>query len=43
VSNQQRKQFQTFSAYFESEMVMLHDKDLEQEVKVLKKIIDYED
>ncbi|CAF0981461.1 unnamed protein product [Didymodactylos carnosus] len=43
VSDQYRKQFQTFLAYFESEMAMLHDKGLEQEGKVLKKIIDYED
>ncbi|CAF3295024.1 unnamed protein product [Rotaria sp. Silwood2] len=43
VSNEYRKQFKTFLVYFESEMAMLHDADLEQEVKILKKIIDYED
>jgi Ca-activated chloride channel family protein len=42
VSNENRKQFQTFLAYFESEMAALQDKDLEQEVKLLKKLIDYE-
>ncbi|CAF4401811.1 unnamed protein product, partial [Rotaria sordida] len=43
ISTQYRKQFKTFLAHFESEMAMLHDKDLEQEVKILKKLIDYED
>ncbi|CAF4120980.1 unnamed protein product [Rotaria sordida] len=43
ISTQYRKQFKTFLAHFESEMAMLRDKDLEQEVKILKKLIDYED
>jgi Ca-activated chloride channel homolog len=43
ISNQYRKQFKTFLVHFESEMAILHDKDLEQEVKILKKLIDCED
>ncbi|CAF4243400.1 unnamed protein product [Rotaria sp. Silwood2] len=43
VSNQYRKQFKIFLAYFESEMAMVNDKDLEQEIKTLKKLIDYEE
>ena len=42
VSSHYQKQFKTFLAYFESEMEILQDKDLEQEVKILKKLIDYE-
>jgi Ca-activated chloride channel family protein len=42
VSDQYRKQFQIFLTYFQSEMEILQDKDLEQEVKILKKLIDYE-
>jgi Ca-activated chloride channel family protein len=41
VSNQYQEQFKTFLAYFESEMAVLNDKDLEQEVTILKKLIDY--
>ncbi len=42
VSDQYRKQFQAFSVHFESEMEILKDKDLEQEVKLLRKLISYE-
>ncbi len=42
MSDQYRKQFQTFLVYFQSEMEVLQHKDLEQEVKLLKKLIDYE-
>jgi Ca-activated chloride channel family protein len=42
ISNQYRKQFKIFLTYFQSEMEILHDKDLEQEVKILKKLIEYE-
>jgi Ca-activated chloride channel family protein len=41
VSDQYRKQFEIFLAYFQSEMAVLQDKDLEQEVKLLKKLIDH--
>jgi hypothetical protein len=36
------RSWQTFLVYFQSEMEILQDKDLEQEVKLLKKLIDYE-
>jgi len=42
VSKQNRQQFQGFLAYFQSEMSVLQDKDLDQEVKIMKKLIDYE-
>ncbi len=42
VSNQYREQFKTFLAYFRSEMAVLNDKDLEAEIKILKKLIDFE-
>jgi hypothetical protein len=42
VSDQYRKQFQAFSVHLESEMEILKDKDLEQEVKLLRKLISYE-
>ncbi|CAF4947422.1 unnamed protein product [Rotaria sp. Silwood1] len=41
VSNQYREQFKTFLTYFESEMTLLHDEDLKQEVQILAKLIDY--
>jgi Ca-activated chloride channel family protein len=43
VSNQYRKQFQTFLTHLKSEMTVLQDKDLEQEVKLLNKLIEYDD
>jgi Ca-activated chloride channel family protein len=42
VSNQYRKQFQGFLSHLQSEMEVLNDKDLEQEVKLLNKLIGYE-
>ncbi|CAF4395310.1 unnamed protein product, partial [Rotaria sordida] len=42
VSKQYREQFKAFLAYFESEMELIQDKDLQQEVKLLTKLIDYE-
>ncbi len=42
MSDQYRKQFHTVLAYFESEMEVLQDKHFKQEVKLLKKLIDYE-
>jgi Ca-activated chloride channel family protein len=42
VSNQYREQFKTFLPYFQSEMAVLNDKDLEAEIKILKKLIDFE-
>ncbi|CAF3942075.1 unnamed protein product [Rotaria sordida] len=42
VSEQYREQFKAFLAYFETEMELIQDKDLQQEVKLLTKLIDYE-
>ncbi|CAF3832775.1 unnamed protein product [Rotaria sp. Silwood1] len=42
ISKQYREQFKTFLTYFESEMAQIQDKDLEQEVKLLSKLINYE-
>ncbi len=42
VSDQYRKQFQAFLAHLESEMEIFKDKDLEQEVKLLRKLNDCE-
>jgi Ca-activated chloride channel family protein len=42
VSNQYRKEFETFLKHLHSEMEVLQDKDLEQEVKLLNKLIGYE-
>jgi Ca-activated chloride channel family protein len=42
VSKQYRKQFRTFLTHLQSEMEVLQDKDLEQEVKLLNKLIEYD-
>ena len=42
MTNQYRKQFKTFLEHFQLEMTMLHDEHLEQEVKILKKLINHE-
>jgi len=42
VSNQYRKRFEVFLRYLHSEMEVLKDKDLEQEVELLNKLIGYE-
>ncbi|CAF2269302.1 unnamed protein product [Rotaria magnacalcarata] len=41
VSKQYQEQFKVFLAYFESEMATMQDKDLEQEVTLLTKLIEY--
>jgi len=41
VSNRFREQFKILLNYFQSEMAILHDKDLKQEVEILTKLIDY--
>lgn len=42
VSRTNRQEFVRFLQYFESEMSVLKDKDLEQEVKLMKKLLDHE-
>lgn len=42
VSKANRQEFQRFLQYFQSEMSVLQDKDLEQETKLMTKLIDYE-
>ncbi|CAF1026979.1 unnamed protein product [Adineta steineri] len=42
VSNQFREQFKIFRNYFQLGITELNDKDLEQEMKILNKLIDYE-
>ncbi|CAF3748085.1 unnamed protein product [Adineta steineri] len=42
ISKQFREQFKIFRNYFQLGIIELNDKDLEQEMKILNKLIDYE-
>ena len=42
VSRTNREEFQRFLQYFQSEMSVLQDKDFEQEIKLMKKLIDHQ-